>query len=185
MWTLPNILTAGRLLAAPLALLAFAALERPAADAAAAAVFVAAALTDWLDGWIARRFDMGSALGRALDPIADKALVMIALAAVVGLHGLHWSVTAPVAAIVLRETLVSGLREALAGRLTLAVTPLAKLKTAAQMAALPLLLGAGALGPWAGAAAHSGAALLWLAAVLTLVTGWGYLVRAVAALREG
>lgn len=183
MWTIPNILTVGRLAAAPLPALAFAAFDSPVADALACAVFVLAAATDWVDGWLARRWGQVSAVGRMLDPIADKALVAISLAAIVGVHGMGWAVMLPVAAILLRETLIAGLREHLGATLKLPVTPLAKVKTAAQMVAIALLLGAGALGANAGLAAHLGGALLWVAAVLTLVTGWDYLSRGVAALR--
>ncbi len=176
MWTVPNILTAARLAAAPFVALAFAVFDRPTADLAAFAVFALAAATDWLDGRLARAWGQESAIGRLLDPIADKAIVMIALAAICGAHGLHWSVAVPVAAIILRETAVAGLREALAGRLALPVTRLAKLKTTAQMLAVALLLAAGALGGWA---VTAGLALLWAAAALTLVTGWDYFSRGV------
>lgn len=176
MWSIPNMLTVARLAAAPLVALAFAAFERPTADLVACAVFALAAATDWLDGRLARAWGQESALGRLLDPIADKAIVMIALAAVCGVHGLGWAVAVPVAAIILRETAVAGLREALAGRLSLPVTRLAKLKTTAQMLAVALLLAAGALGGWA---ATVGLVLLWAAAALTLATGWDYFSRGV------
>jgi CDP-diacylglycerol--glycerol-3-phosphate 3-phosphatidyltransferase len=183
MWTLPNILTIGRLAAAPLPALVFAFLDDPAASAWACALFVVAAATDWVDGWLARRTNQISAVGKMLDPIADKALVSITLAAIVGLYGLDWTILVPVAAILLRETLIAGLREHLGGRLTLPVTRLAKVKTAAQMTAIALLLGAGALSAGGAIAAHAGGALLWVAAILTLVTGWDYLTRGIAALR--
>lgn len=183
MWTVPNMLTLARLAAAPFVALAFAAFERPTADLLACAVFALAAATDWLDGRLARAWGQESPLGRLLDPIADKAIVMIALAAICGAHGLGWAVAVPVAAIILRETAVAGLREALAGRLALPVTRLAKLKTAAQMVAIALLLAAGALGGWA---LTAGLALLWAAAALTLATGWDYFSRGAAWLaREG
>ncbi len=184
MWTIPNILTLGRLVAAPFVLLAFVLLPRPAADAAACALFVLAALTDWLDGALARAWGQFSALGRMLDPIADKAIVAIALAALCGVYSLHWSVAAPTAVIVLRETAVAGLREHLAGALALPVTRAAKLKTAAQMTAIALLLGAGAAGAAADALHVAGAALLWVAAFLTALTGWDYFSRSLDHLRK-
>jgi CDP-diacylglycerol--glycerol-3-phosphate 3-phosphatidyltransferase len=184
MWTIPNILTAGRLAAAPGVALAFAAFDRPTADVVAAAIFVVAAATDWLDGRLARAWRQESAVGRMLDPIADKAIVAIALAALCGLYGLGWSVSAPVAAILLRETAVAGLREFLSDGFRLPVTRLAKWKTTVQMTAIALLLAAGALGEARGAAEAAGFAILWLAAALTLATGWDYFSRGVAHLRR-
>jgi CDP-diacylglycerol--glycerol-3-phosphate 3-phosphatidyltransferase len=184
MWTIPNILTAARLAAAPGVALAFAAFDRPTADAAALALFVAASVTDWLDGKIARAWGQESAVGRMLDPIADKAIVTIALATLCGLYGLGWAVAAPVAAILLRETAVAGLREVLAGRFSLPVTRLAKWKTTVQMVAVTLLLGAGVAGPARTAVEAAGFAALWLAAALTLATGWDYFSRGVAHLRR-
>lgn len=185
MWTIPNILTVGRLAAAPAVALAFAAFERPLADAVACALFVAAALTDWLDGRLARAWGQESAVGRMLDPIADKAIVAIALAAICGVHGLGWAVAIPVAAILLRETAVAGLRECLAGALTLPVTRAAKWKTTVQMVAVALLLGAGATGGAAETVTTAGLIALWAAAVLTAATGWDYFSRGVAHLRRG
>jgi CDP-diacylglycerol--glycerol-3-phosphate 3-phosphatidyltransferase len=184
MWTIPNILTAGRLAAAPGVALAFAAFDSPSADVIAATLFVLAAATDWLDGRLARAWGQESAVGRMLDPIADKAIVAIALATLCGLYGLGWAVSAPVAAILLRETAVAGLREYLAGGFSLPVTRLAKWKTTVQMVAIALMLGAGALGEARAAAEAAGLATLWLAAALTLATGWDYFSRGVAHLRR-
>lgn len=185
MWTIPNILTAARLAAAPGVALAFAAFDRPAADAIACALFVGAAATDWLDGRLARAWGQESAVGRMLDPIADKAIVTIALAALLGVYGLGWALVLPVAIILLRETAVAGLREVLAGSFSLPVTRLAKWKTTAQMVAISLLLGAGAAGAAEPIVGAAGLAALWLAAVLTAVTGWDYFSRGVAHLRRG
>ncbi|MGG7567543.1 CDP-diacylglycerol--glycerol-3-phosphate 3-phosphatidyltransferase [Rhodovulum sp. DZ06] len=142
-WTLPNLLTYFRVAAAPMAAIAFAAFERPFADQLALALFIVAAATDYLDGWLARRWDQVSALGRMLDPIADKAMVITALAVILALRGPDPLFLLPAAAILLRETMVSGLREALAGKVVIHVTMLAKWKTTVQMAALGLLLAAG------------------------------------------
>ena len=185
MWTIPNILTVARLVAAPCVALAFTAFERPLADALACALFVAAALTDWLDGKLARAWGQVSAVGRLLDPIADKAIVLIALATLTGLHGLHWLLLAPVALIILRETAVAGLREYLAGAAALPVTALAKWKTTAQLAAISVLLGAGAAGAAAEGLHALGLALLWVAAALTAITGWDYFQRGLAFVRQG
>ena len=149
------------------------------------AVFAAAALSDFFDGWLARRLDQHSLLGRILDPIADKLLVAAALVM------LATDGRAPVIAVVailLREFLISGLREALAGKVALPVQPLAKWKTAAQMAAIALLLLAPAIAPWLTEAAGAGLAsagegLLWLAAVLTWASAIGYVRASVRGLR--
>ena len=182
---LPNLLTLSRIAAVPV-LVALAALGVPAADLAACLVFAAAAITDYFDGKLARDRRQTSDLGRLLDPIADKLLVGAALMVLAGAGRLGPAGLYPAIVIMLREILVSGLREYLAGlRVGLPVTRLAKWKTGAQMAALGTLLagdsGAAALH---GSALHLpalpvtliGATLLWLAALLTLVTGWDYLV---------
>lgn len=163
---LPNILSLSRIAAIPF-LAALALWNAPAAGWLAAVLFAAAAATDFLDGWVARRHKTSSDFGRLIDPIADKLLVIAALVLLLAAG------RAPVIAalvIVLREVLVAGLREHLAGLgRRLAVTRLAKWKTAAQMTAIVLLLCA-----WPPVAVY-GEALLWLAAVLTCLTGWNYL----------
>lgn len=143
-WNLPNILTVMRLLAAPLVALVFVLLPRGMADWVALGLFVAASLTDWLDGWIARRWRMESRFGAMLDPIADKAMVVIALAVVLMLGGRSIWILLPCIVILFREVFVSGLREFLgdvAGALK--VTKLAKWKTTVQMAAIAVLLAQG------------------------------------------
>lgn len=143
--TLPNILTLFRLLAAPGVVLAFLLLPRPIADWTAFALFVAASVTDYVDGYLARRLGQISQIGTMLDPIADKAMVLIALLALAVWSPLaHWAAL-PGAIILFREVFVSGLREFLgdvAG--TLKVTNLAKWKTTIQMVAIALLLAQGA-----------------------------------------
>jgi len=178
---LPNALTIARIVAIlPLALLV--AWRTPATDLAAALLFAVAAATDWLDGYLARRRSRPSDLGRMLDPIADKLLVGATLLLLAGSDRLGPVGMTAALAILLREILVSGLREHLAasGGVALPVTRLAKWKTAAQMLALPLLLvGDDAVPGWRLVAAGEG--LLAIAAVLTVRTGWEYLR---AALRE-
>ena len=171
--TLPNALTIARIAAVPVLIAVFY-LPAPAAQWAAFAVFAAASITDWLDGYLARRWNQGSDFGKVLDPIADKLLVAAALFMLAAFDRL--SVPSIVAAIAIlgREILVSGLREFLAGRATLPVTLLAKWKTAVQMIAIALLL-LGTAAPWGIPAQAIGEAALWLAALLTLVTGWDYL----------
>jgi CDP-diacylglycerol--glycerol-3-phosphate 3-phosphatidyltransferase len=146
LWNLPNILTVGRLIAAPALALVFAVLPRPLADWAALALFVGASLTDFLDGYLARKWNQTSRFGAMLDPIADKAMVITALAVLIALSALDPLILIPTALILFREVFVSGLREFLgadAGKL--AVTRLAKWKTTAQMVAIAVLLTAIAL----------------------------------------
>jgi len=176
---LPNLLTLSRIAAIPL-LVVLVVIGRPATDLAACILFSTAAITDWLDGHLARTRRQQSDLGRMLDPIADKLLVGAALMLLVGQARLsHWGLY-PAIVIMLREILVSGLREYLAGiRIGLPVTRLAKWKTGFQMGALGTLLA----GDSGAALLHLsflpvsliGEAMLWVAAALTLVTGWDYL----------
>src|SRR5579872_4078649 len=176
---LPNLLTLSRIAAIPLLVLLMA-LRLPVADLAACVVFSTAAITDYFDGKLARDRRQTSDLGRMLDPIADKLLVGAALMMLVGTLRLSRFGLYPAVVIMLREILVSGLREYLAGvRVGLPVTRLAKWKTGMQMAALGTLIAgdgtAAVLGlPWL-AASLIGEVLLWLAALLTLATGWDYL----------
>lgn len=181
-WTVPNILTFFRVLAAPCVALVFVALDRPLADWVGFALFAVAALTDYVDGWLARKWNQISEVGKMLDPIADKAMVVIALAVLTGLIGVTWWFVVPVAAILLREVLVSGLREYL-GDVKLPVTQLAKWKTAAQMVAIGWLLLFLPEAGRPGLGTALGVALLWLAAALTVVTGWDYFRKGVAVLR--
>jgi cardiolipin synthase len=176
---LPNLLTLSRIAAIP-GLVALVAMHSARTDLGASALFAVAGITDWLDGRIARSQKLQSDLGRMLDPIADKLLVGATLMVLAGMGRLSRVALYPAIVIMCREILVSGLREYLAGlRVGLPVTRLAKWKTGLQMAALGTLLagdsGAGVLGiAWlhVGLIGH---AMLWVAALLTLVTGWDYL----------
>ena len=144
MLTLPNILTTIRLIAAPMVALMFLYFTRPYADWAALILFVGAALTDWLDGFLARAWKQESKLGRMLDPIADKAMVVIALLVLTSIFGLNPLILLPAAIIVFREIFVSGLREFMGDMAnSLQVTKLAKWKTTAQMLAIALLFAVG------------------------------------------
>lgn len=177
---LPNLLTLSRIAAIPL-MVALAAIQEPWADMAACAVFSIAAITDYFDGKIARDRQITSDFGRMLDPIADKLLVGAALMCLAGFDRLADWALLPAIVILLREILVSGLREYLAGiRVGLPVTRLAKWKTGFQMGALGVLLagdsGAAAIGLGALPVGLIGEAMLWTAAALTLVTGWDYLM---------
>jgi cardiolipin synthase (CMP-forming) len=177
---LPNLLTLSRIAAIPL-LVALVAIGKPSADLAACIVFSAAAITDYFDGMLARSRRQHSDLGRMLDPIADKLLVGAALMLLVGQNRLSALGLYPAIVIMLREILVSGLREYLAGiRIGLPVTRLAKWKTGFQMGALGILIA----GNSTAAILHIsflpvsliGETMLWVAAALTLITGWDYLI---------
>ncbi len=176
---LPNVLTLSRIAAIPLVVL-LVAIRTPAADLAACVVFAIAAITDYFDGKLARSRQQQSDLGRMLDPIADKLLVAAALMMLVGLDRLSPLGLYPAIVIMLREILVSGLREYLAGiRIRLPVTNLAKWKTGFQMGALGALLAGDTAAPilhlgWL-PVSIIGETMLWVAAALTLVTGWDYL----------
>ena len=175
---LPNLLTLSRILVIPALVGAFH-LRAPWSDWAPLTLFLLASVTDWLDGYVARSWNQLSSLGRFLDPIADKLLIATTILMLVALDRIAgWTVLAALV-ILLREILVSGLREFLAEvRVGVPVTTLAKWKTAIQMVALAFLLSgeAGdALLPGAATATGAGVAGLWLAAGLTLYTGWDYL----------
>ncbi len=172
MQRLPNILTFSRIAAIPL-IIVLLLLPHGWAAWSALVVFALAGFTDWLDGYIARRYGSESAIGKLLDPIADKLLVAAVLLVLV--HTQHisgWAVL-PAVVILLREVAVSGLREFLAGiAVSVPVSQLAKWKTAMQMIALGFLI----VGDYAGfiPAELIGDIGLWVAGALTLVTGWDY-----------
>ena len=176
---LPNLLTLSRIAAIPLLIL-LAAIHTPAFNFAACVVFSAAAITDYFDGRLARERRQISNLGSMLDPIADKLLVGATLLLLVGHGRLSTAGLYPAIVIMLREILVSGLREYLAGlRVGLPVTALAKWKTGVQMGALGTLLAgndsAALLRISFLPVATIGEIMLWAAAALTLWTGWDYL----------
>lgn len=144
-WNLPNTLTVMRLIAAPGVAIMFLYFHRPWADWFALTLFVVAAITDWFDGYIARAWHQESKFGAMLDPIADKAMVVIALVIITGYSGMNPWLILPVTVILFREVFVSGLREFLGAKAgLLKVTKLAKWKTTAQMVAIAILfLGTG------------------------------------------
>ncbi|QDY69696.1 CDP-diacylglycerol--glycerol-3-phosphate 3-phosphatidyltransferase [Qingshengfaniella alkalisoli] len=140
-WTLPNILTVARLIAAPLVLLVFVAVPTPLSYWLALGLFVLASVTDWVDGYIARKYKLESRFGAMLDPIADKAMVMLTIVVVLGASRLSPWLVIPGTVILFREVFVSGLREFLGAQAgLLKVTKLAKWKTTLQMLALTFLL---------------------------------------------
>ena len=218
MWTVPNILTMLRLLAAPGIAVMFLYFARPFADWYALALFVGAAITDWFDGYLARSWKQETKLGAMLDPIADKAMVVIALMVIVGYSSMSPWLVLPTTVIMFREVFVSGLREYLGDTAgTLKVTALAKWKTTVQMVAIAVLFAQGVFEHYLGMSVmgmdeqlvegilngsvadeiglwwkrlgmiwtgNAGIALLWIAAALTLITGWDYLNKALPHLSE-
>jgi CDP-diacylglycerol--glycerol-3-phosphate 3-phosphatidyltransferase len=217
-WTFPNILTVIRLLAAPGVALMFLYFTRPYADWFALMLFLGAAITDWFDGYLARLWGQETKLGAMLDPIADKAMVVIALMVIVGYSSMSPGLVLPATFILFREVFVSGLREYLGDTAgTLKVTKLAKWKTTFQMTAIAILFLQGVFEHYFGMSSYgmdaamvedilagrqedlqglrwkldgmiysgwAGLILLWVAAVLTMVTGWDYFRKAQPFLRE-
>ncbi len=172
--TLPNILTIARIALIP-ALVAACYVEGPAGNWAALLIFAAAGITDYFDGYFARSRGQVSAIGRFLDPVADKLLVAAVLLVLVALDRIDGVTTMAALVILCREILVSGLREFLAEvSVSVPVSKLAKWKTALQMVALGFCL-IGTAAPFDIPALDIGALGLWLAALLTLYTGYDYL----------
>jgi len=220
---IPNILTVFRLIAAPAVGIVYVFLPSPFADWIALSLFIFAALTDYLDGYLARKWGQVTAFGRMLDPIADKAMVMIALLVIAArsqyIPGYsNLTILLPIIVIIFREVFVAGLREFLGDRAnSLKVTRLAKWKTAAQMIAIIVILASFLFGHyyWALSSGISteilisildgdledrfglrwivpmfdwsvriGTWLLWIAAVLTFVTGFDYFRKSLPILKE-
>src|ERR1700759_5255632 len=177
--SIPNILTCARIAAIPVVIACIYAQSIYDGPLwlrwVAVAVFIAAGITDYLDGYYARVYNQQSAFGRMLDPIADKLLVascLLMLAADGIIHG--WSLWAAMV-ILCREILVSGLREYLAAlRVSVPVTKLAKWKTTIQLVAIGFLLAGEAGDLVVPVVTQIGLLLLWIAALLTVYTGWDY-----------
>ena len=176
--TLPNILTLSRVAVIPV-LVALFFLETANGQLIACGVFIFSAITDFLDGFLARSLGQTTAFGTFLDPVADKLLVASALLMMVAFGQITGVVVIPAIIILCREILVSGLREYLSGfAVSLPVSNLAKWKTTLQMAAICILI--------VGDAAHPlipdlipvrliGEVGLWIAAIVTIITGSEYL----------
>jgi cardiolipin synthase len=171
---LPNLLTYSRIAVIPVLVAVFIYVHGNLSNYICAGLFLFASITDFFDGYLARAWHAHSNLGKFLDPIADKLLVATALMLLVSEHRAD---LLPSLAILCREILVSGLREFLADlRISVPVSNLAKYKTAAQMVAIfLLLLGEPLVGAYLSTAYSLGSVFLWVAAVLTLVTGYAYL----------
>lgn len=179
--SLPNLLTYGRILVVPLIVLCFFLEGRlQSSDFArwsALFLFIAASVTDYFDGYLARAWQQTSTIGRMLDPIADKLLIstcLLLLAADTDKTIAGWSLWAAII-ILCREILVSGLREYLAElKVSVPVTALAKWKTAVQMVAIGFLLAGPAGDKIIPYVTETGIVLLWIAALVTLYTGYDY-----------
>jgi CDP-diacylglycerol--glycerol-3-phosphate 3-phosphatidyltransferase len=176
---LANVLTIGRIAIIPV-LIGCLFLPMPLGAVLAFVVFVLASVTDFFDGWVARRYNQMTPLGKMLDPIADKLLIgvvlilLVALGVVAGVHVIA------ACAILFREIFISGMREFLAEKsIKVHVSQLAKWKTTVQM----LALGAGLLVPVFAVLSPFALALLWLAAILTLYTGFEYFFKALPQLK--
>jgi cardiolipin synthase (CMP-forming) len=173
-WNLPNILTYGRIIAVP----AVAGLLMWGDDTSrwvALFVYILAAVTDFFDGYLARKWQQQSALGRMLDPIADKVLVSVVLL-VLAADGILFGGHIWAAIIILaREVLVSGLREFLGElRVSVPVTKIAKWKTTAQLLAIGFLIAGPTGDKIIPHTTQLGIVFLWIAAALTLYTGYDY-----------
>ena len=199
MFALPNALTILRIVLVPVFAIAFV-MSGEVARLVAFGVFVIAGVSDWLDGFAARKLKAGSDFGRMLDPIADKVLVAVALMMLVA-EGTFTQIKpngmlsllklVPALIILAREILVSGLREFLAGtRVSVPVTNVAKFKTAVQMIAIGAMILtplADRMVPGMPSLTYTTIAylLLWLAAALTVYTGVIYFRNGMAYLRPG
>ena len=174
--SVPNVLTYVRIAAVPALVACLFFLKGDVARWSAFSLFVFAGITDWLDGYLARAWEQQSTLGRMLDPIADKLLVGAVLMMLVHDNTIGgWSIWAAII-ILCREILVSGLREFLAElNVKIHVTQLAKWKTTMQMIALGVLLAGPAAEKIVPGIMTGGIVILWIAALLTLWTGYDYL----------
>ena len=178
--SLPNVLTYLRIMAVPAVMLCLLQIPGDLGRWLALFIYVLACITDWLDGFLARVWQQQSTLGRMLDPIADKLLVGATLLALTSDRTIGGAALWAAAIILTREILVSGLREFLAElNVKIHVTQLAKWKTTLQMIALGVLIAGPAGDKVLAHTSEIGLVLLWIAALLTLLTGYDYLKAAV------
>ena len=181
---LPNVITVTRILLIPVFIVLYM-LQKDWSIFAASVLFALAAITDWLDGYLARRLDQTTPFGAFLDPVADKLIVVAALIILVAYHNNPW-LTLPSLIIVGREIVISALREWMAevnDSVAVAVSYLGKIKTTLQMIALTLLLSQPVGND--SSALQIGYILLYLAAVMTLWSMWQYLQAAWCSLSRG
>lgn len=179
---IPNILTLLRIALIPIFVLAFY-LPYQWAPMATGIIFAIAGLTDWLDGYLARKLDQSSPFGAFLDPVADKLMVAISLTMLAEAYGSYW-ITLPAVVIIGREIVISALREWMAEvgkRASVAVSYIGKVKTALQMLAIMLMI---VTEPYSSNVSWAGIVALYLAAILTLWSMYQYLRAAWPALSE-
>jgi len=188
---LPNALTISRIFLVPLLVVVLLTnfdgrnIAGVPTELVGAAIFGLASITDWLDGYLARVWHQQTVLGRMLDPIADKLLVGTTLLMLTYDHTIGTAHVAAAVIILCREILVSGLREFLAElNVRVHVTQLAKWKTTMQMIALGVLLAGPAGDEIVPGVTWTGLVMLWMAALLTLWTGYDYLKAAVRTAME-
>jgi cardiolipin synthase len=174
-WSLPNLLTYGRVMAVPVVAGCLFWPEIAWMRWVALGVFIAAGISDFLDGYLARAWSQQSRIGQMLDPIADKLLVSAVLMMLAADHTIaSYSLTAGII-ILCREILVSGLREFLAElKVSLPVSNVAKWKTTLQLIALGFLIAGPSGDAIVPGITTTGLVLLWISALLTLYTGWDY-----------
>ena len=179
---IPNILTLMRLVAAPIVAVIITISTEPLYAIIALVLFAIASATDWLDGYLARKWESVSGFGRMLDPIADKLMVIIILAALMGTALASPLLAIPTIIIITREVMVSGLREFMAKQdFIVHVTLAAKMKTTIQLIALGFLIGTfifeqGSL--YASLSYGTGMIGIWIAALITAQTGIAYFTSA-------
>ena len=208
-WTIPNILTALRLIAAPAVVIATLAFQEPLSYWIALLIFVVAGLTDFVDGYLARLWKQETAFGKMMDPIADKTIVIMTLIALLVPFNFSTLIIIPTLVIIFREILVSGLREFLGNKSNLlSVTRLAKWKTSFQIIAICSLYIALLLNFYQMSSNdnvtgiqlsmilektprnHSSLLLiasiflLWIATILTFLSGYEYLLKAIKFISE-
>ena len=203
-WTIPNILTALRLVAAPAVVIATLAFQDPLSHWTALIIFAIAGLTDFVDGYLARLWKQETTFGKMMDPIADKAIVIMTLTVLLIPFQFSLLIMIPTLVIIFREILVSGLREFLGNQSNvLTVTRLAKWKTSSQIMAIcclyiALLLNFYQISPEEKSTVYHLSSivnetsrnfgsifligsifLLWMAAILTFLSGFNYMLKAI------
>jgi cardiolipin synthase (CMP-forming) len=184
-WSVPNLLTYGRVAAVPVVVGCLFWSEIPLMRWVALGIFIAAGISDFLDGYLARMLSQQSALGQMLDPIADKLLVAAVLMMLVADHTISSYSLGAAIVILCREILVSGLREFLAElKVSVPVTRIAKWKTTLQLIALGFLIAGPAGDAVLPRTTEIGLILFWCSALLTLYTGWDYLTAGIKHVTE-
>lgn len=183
-WTLPNTLTLARMLLA-IPLVACTVIKTDWINWLALFIFASAAITDFLDGYLARKLNLISRFGQIFDPIADKLIVSTALIILMIWNAPSQYIIIPAMIIILREIFISGLREfASSATNTIAVNAIGKWKTALQLISISLLLMGNPWPPITVITFHAALVILWIAAALALYSGYQYSRQAFASDRK-